>query len=656
MRTPVGILFSLAIFILPVFAFAEHAPDELIIRMKPGKTAVFKTLNSATGAKTKRSIEKLGYYSVKLPKGADLDKELERYRANPNVEYVGLNHIIRIASVFPDDPVFYYGDEFWGVPQWGLYNDVGAYRADIHAPEAWEITTGSPNIVIAVLDTGIDLTHPDLVNKIWTNTGETPNNGIDDDHNGYIDDVNGWDFVSTDNDPTDDHEIYHGSLVSGIAAAESNNGIGIAGVSWQSPILPLKVIGADGSGSEDDAAAAAVYAVDMGAKILNMSFAGENAPALEAAVEYAWAHGVICVCASGNENSPLPTYPASYTHALAVGATNEYDERCTALDWGSGGSNYGSYLDVMAPGSYIVSTGSFLVDWGLAWEAYDTQSGTSAAAPFVSGLVALVWSVHPTWTTSEVVYHITHTSDDVGATGFDIYTGWGRVNAWRAVAETINQAQNVALVKQLLTNAEVSLSNKVLSTSSTDLANRLYIQDTDRSSGILLWFDGTVPSGLSPGDRVDILGVVGSVSGERAIMNPIVTRTTSSFVPRPLAMNNLAVGGGAFGLQGAVVNKYALPQKMAAGLNNIGLLISTFGKVTAVASNYFYIDDGSKLRDDTGNTGIRVSFNPDIIQRPDTGQYVSITGISSCEFVPGSTTKRRRVLLPRVQDDIVVVD
>jgi subtilisin family serine protease len=652
---PIAVVLSL----LSAMCYAEHVPDELIIKMKPGKSAAFTAMSAPTKATIKREFKNSRYVSLKLPKGADLERVMADYRENPNVEYVGYNHILRVCApqqVWPDDPVFYDGDEFWGIPQWGLYNDVGTPRADIHAPEAWHITTGSTNIIIAIVDTGILFDHPDLENKIWTNSREIPNNGIDDDSNGFIDDVHGWNFVDGTNDPTDDYEIYHGSLVSGIAAAESNNGIGIAGIAWQSPIMPLKVLDSSGMGSEDDAAAAVNYAVRMGAKVINMSLSGEDAPLLHQAVNDAWAAGCLCVCASGNENSGQPSYPASYERSLAVGATNEYDERCTAQDWGSGGSNYGSYLDVCAPGSYIVSTGNFLYDWGLTYEPYDTQSGTSAAAPFVSGVAALVWAKNPTWTNQQVFYHICHTADDVNTTGYDIYTGWGRVNAYRAVSEEIVTVQKPASIKLMTTDAEISLTSKVLSTASTDIANRLYIQDPDRTSGICLYFsNGSVPTGFSRGDVVNILGITGNIAGEVSIIDPIITRITSGDAPKPLGMSNRVTGGGWFGRQGPVVNRYSIPQTMGVGPNNIGLLVKAFGKVTAVASDYFYIDDGSKLRDDTGNIGIRVSFNPDKMQRPDKDQIVWVVGISSCEFVPNSSTIRRRVLRPRTQDDIKIL-
>ncbi|HOM72503.1 MAG TPA: S8 family peptidase, partial [Armatimonadota bacterium] len=441
------VVISMLLCLIPVVCAAEHAPDSIIIKLKPGKKASeIGLLNSSVRATKRHAIKDIGYYSFKLPKGADLEKVIERYQKHPAVEYAGPNHTLRIAAVFPDDPVFYYGDEFWGVPQWGLYNDVGTPGADIHAVDAWEITTGSPDVLIAVIDTGIVPDHPDLADKIWTNPGEIPDNGIDDDNNGYVDDVNGWNFIDNDNFPLDDHYITHGTMVAGIAAAAGNNMEGIAGVAWGCPILPCKVIASNGYGLEDDAARAVVYAVDLGAKVINMSLSGDHTPALEAAIDYAWSKGCLCVCASGNENRSTPTYPASYTNALAVGASNEFDQRCTALDWGAGGSNYGSYLDVVAPGSYIVSCGYFLYDLGLAYEPYDTQSGTSAAAPFVSGVAALIWSIHPEWTNAMVKHHIEHTADDITdyGVGFDIHTGWGRVNAYRALSEPIATVQTVS--------------------------------------------------------------------------------------------------------------------------------------------------------------------------------------------------------------------
>ena len=633
-----------------------HAPDEMLIRYKPGKSASVKSLAAAAGARAHSENSKTRYHRFKLPAGADLEATLARLRKNPSVEYAGPNHYLQIcqAQVFPNDPVFYGGDDFFGIPSWGLYNDGdnngqgGLYRADIHAPEAWAITTGNPSVVIASIDTGVDYTHEDLATKLWTNPGEIPDNGIDDDGNGKVDDWRGWDFVTNSNDPYDDNEVQHGTFTSGIAAAASNNYAGIAGVSWGSPILACKVIRADGYGLESDAADAVVYAVDLGVRVINMSLSGEDVPALRDAVEYAWQHGAICVVASGNDGTYGLSYPASYPNALAVGASNENDARCTSADWmGSGGSNYGDYLDVMAPGSWIVGPGP-----GLLGGIYQTQPGTSAAAPFVSGEAALIWSKHPDWTNAQVYYQILQTADDIEDPGWDIYSGYGRVNAYRALTEEIAATPTINATRTLPAGTAVYLQNKLLSTSSTDIPNRLYIQEDDRSSGLLLSFAGAPPEGLNAGDRVNVLGALTTISGERGIRNPLVTKVGSDTPPQAYPMTNRALGGGPAGQQTGVVDHYSLPREMAKGANNIGLLVTSWGRVTAVAYDWFYMDDGNNLDDGTGHIGVCVSNG--VLERPSVGQYALITGISGCE-IPAGSPVARRVLRPRNSGDIAVV-
>lgn len=651
---------------LSPLAGRTHAGDQIIVRFRPGHEQAAPLLHFLARTEPRRSIPALGIQTVRLRKGADLEKALERYRNSPAVEYAGPNHVLRIAAQrWPNDPILLNGWDYLDpgfiiLYQWGLYNDGsgsgfgpgGLPRADIKAPEAWAVETGRPDVVIAVLDTGIDYTHPDLAGKVWTNPPEIPANGIDDDANGFVDDWRGWDFANSDNDPWDDHEdsgmaVQHGTFVSAIAAASTNDGVGMAGVSWGSPVMALKVMDSSGYGLEDDAAAAVVYAADNGAKIINMSLTGEDVPALRTAIQYARQKGCLVVAASGNSGTSADTYPASYPEVLSVGATNEYDQRCTAADWGQGGSNYGSYLDVMAPGNNILSATSMMEPQG-----YFVLPGTSAAAPFVAGVAALVWSRYPDWTAQQVFNQIVRTCDDLGTAGWDMFTGWGRVNAYRALTETPQNARGIAAVKEMRSGTSVALRGVVLSTSSGEIPGRLYVQEPDRSSGILLHYQGSVPSGLQSGDVVELFGTVGQVSGERAILGAQVTKTGTTAEPRPLAMTNRALGGSQMGRQQGVVDRYSFPRKMAEGLNNIGLLVSTWGKVTAVGTDWFYLDDGTGLDDGGAYRGVFVHC-PTVV-RPGLNRYVRVTGISGCEIQQGSPVPRR-VLRPRRQSDIEVI-
>ena len=648
---------------LAIPACAEYAKDEILIKYKQGIETKAKQRVKALGISHMKDVGRTRMQRMKLPKSLSVESAIAKLKKDPAVEYVGPNHILRITAVFPNDIIFQEGYYFWiydeYVPQWGLYYPEASRRPDIRAPEAWAITTGSPSVPIAIIDTGVDYGHPDLASKIWTNPGEIPNNGIDDDNNGFVDDTMGWDFVNWDNDPMDDNvdpyglgiKMFHGTFMAGIAGAATNNSIGMAGVAWGCPIVPIKVMAADGSGLESDVAAGVTYAVDLGIRVINMSLAGpDDVQALKDAVDYAWGNGALCICASGNENVSTDMYPASYSSALAVGASNQNDSRCTAADWGAGGSNYGPYLDVVAPGAMIVSTSSMLED-----RDYFYSDGTSCSAPFVSGVAALLWSAHPEWSNQKVFVQLTRTADDCAPAGYDIYTGYGRVNAYRALTESIEETGSISALKNAATGTPVSLSGVVLSTASGEIANRLYVQNTDRSSGVMLYFSGSTPAGLADGDFVDVTGSVGVVSGEVAITSAAVTKRVdlANAKPRPLGMNQKTIGGGAFGNQVGVVNQYSYPREMATGANNIGLLVSASGKVRHVGTDWFYLDDGSDLDDGTGNTGIYVYVGLSIV-RPNINRVAVVTGISSCEIMPGSSVARR-VLRPRRQSDIKVL-
>ena len=666
-------LLTLVTALAPLPSRADYASDEILVKYKQGAESKATLRVQTLGAMSVQSVGKTTYKRVKLPKSLSVENAIEKLKRDPSVEYVGPNHILHIASTFPNDEIFLYGyDSFlYGtVYQWGLYDSESGSRIDIHAPEAWDITTGSSNVPIAVVDTGIDYTHPDLSSKMWTNPREIPNNGIDDDGNGYVDDTCGWDFVNHDNDAMDDNvvtvdyfgevievKIFHGTGVASVAAASTNDGIGMAGVAWGCPVVPIKVMAADGTGLESDAAAGVTYAVDLGIKVINMSLATDvDLPALHDAIDYAWQKGAICICASGNENkSTGDTYPAGYSNALAVGAINEENQRCSPSDWptmdGSvAGSNYGPYLDVMAPGNNIICASRQMDP-----DEYAPTQGTSVAAPFVSGVAALLWSAHPEWSNRKVFLQITHTADDISPTGFDVYTGYGRVNAYRALTENVQEIGSIAETKSAAVGSPVALTGVVLSTTSGEIANRLYMQNENRSSGILVYFSDTVPSNLSDGNFVDVSGATAIVSGERAIVGASITKRTdlADSKPKPLGMNNQTIGGGAFGSQVGVVNQYSFPRQMASGINNIGLLVRTAGKVRQVGTDWFYLDDGSNLDDGTGNTGIYVYVGSSIV-RPNTGKNVIVTGISSCEIMSGSPVARR-VLRPRRQSDIRVL-
>jgi subtilisin family serine protease len=315
-----------------------------------------------------------------------------------------------------------------------LPNDPG-YAQQWHLPKinalgAWDISTGDPTMVVAIIDTGLWGWHPDLRYRVWYNPGEVAGNGRDDDDNGYTDDNWGWDYVNSDNVPQGDH--WHGSHVGGIVGAEVNNGIGVAGLDQQARLMAVKVLDSQNQGNYSDFAQGMYYAVQNGARVLNLSLGGTaNDAALRAMVDYAHGEGALVVVCMMNANTATPYYPAAFPNALAVGATDQNDYRASPFHWG-GGSNYGGHIDVVAPGNLLYST--------QINDEYLSQSGTSMASPLVAALGALVWSVAPRLTNTEVVQVIRQTAvDGVGranedTSGWDQYMGFGRIDAARAVA------------------------------------------------------------------------------------------------------------------------------------------------------------------------------------------------------------------------------
>ncbi len=293
----------------------------------------------------------------------------------------------------------------------------------IAAPAAWDLTTGSPSVVIAVIDSGVDYTHPDLVANIHTNAAEVAGNFFDDDSNGFVDDYYGYDFVNSDGAPLDDDE--HGTHCAGTVGAQGNNATGVTGVNWQVGILPVKVLDANGDGFLTDIAAGIEYAVDRGASILSMSLSGpSNAGALESAIEYARQQNVLVVVAAGNDgldNDETPSFPASSTAAniLAVAATNSRDQLASF-------SNYGEVsVDVAAPGVEILST--------VPNNLYKILSGTSMATPAVAGLAGLIKAANGSLTYLQIKDIIMASVDQRASLRGTTVSG-GRVNAANAVS------------------------------------------------------------------------------------------------------------------------------------------------------------------------------------------------------------------------------
>ncbi len=382
-------------------------------------------------------------YVMSVPPGSDIDEIVQLYRANPNVVYAQPNYQVEVQSV-PNDP-YYSSSNSWGQG----YGDLWGLKK-IKTEQAWDKTKGVGTIV-AVVDTGLDTVHPDIAANVWTNAKEIPNNHIDDDGNGYIDDVNGWNFTMFNNDVTD--RFGHGTHVSGTIAAVGNN-IGVIGVAPEAKIMPLKAMNDNGSGFLDQLARAIVYAAENGADVINnswgCSYSCPSNPLVEDAIRTANAMGAVTVFASGNSGTSVSLISPQNMidpKPIVVAATDPEDAPVFF-------SNIGLLVDVAAPGAGTLTAAANSLRGILSLKSKDCdssnpygmcpsslwvgnnylrQTGTSMAAPHVSGLAALILANHPAFTPEEVRQVLRVSSDDVYTAGFDIKTGAGRVNATAAL-------------------------------------------------------------------------------------------------------------------------------------------------------------------------------------------------------------------------------
>jgi hypothetical protein len=408
--------------------------------------------------------------------------------AQPGVQFAELNYIVTKA-VIPNDPSF--------SVQWNLNN--------IDAPAAWALQTGSSQIIIGIVDSGITLTHEDLQTKIWVNQDEIAGNGLDDDKNGFKDDRRGWDFCNSngpncsslpDNNPND--EDGHGTHVAGIAAAAGNNGRGITGVSWGATLMAVKSLDKDGKGTTSSIAEGINYAVVNGADVINLSVQSSGSqfpcPGFETvrlAMQNALQKGVLVIVAAGNQNASALACPGALTEAFAVGATDFSDFRL-------GNSNRGPELDVMAPGDTIYST----TRGTTPAEQYGFLSGTSMAAPHVSGLVALLLSSKPGLAPHELREIIEATAEDLGSPGYDVEYGHGRINARYALESAIGlqtaPAQTFVVVDDGPGLVPAVRQLQITSGATTPITWRATISPTVSWLSLVAPVQGTISAASSP--------------------------------------------------------------------------------------------------------------------------------------------------------------
>jgi subtilisin family serine protease len=426
---------GLATFPAPVDKQNEYVPDEVLVILADDVNAdspdidtvvggvVKKHLSIAATRKNKLTLQKTHNNSrhvlrVKLPAGKSVTQAIAEHKTkkDPRILRVEPNYRVKALGV-PNDTYF---SNLWAMRNTGQAG--GTANADIDAVSAWDITTGSDNVIVAVIDTGIDYRHPDITANIWTNPDETAGNNLDDDHNGYIDDVHGYNFVENDGNVIDKNG--HGTHCSGTIGGRGNNSIGVTGVNWRCKLMACRFLDENGSGSVADAIDAINYAVANGADILSNSWGGGGySTALAAAITNAKNNGVLFVAAGGNESSDCdssPHYPSGYdiSNVIAVAATDHSDALASF-------SNYGrNTVHLGAPGVYILSS--------VLNNGYSYYNGTSMATPHVAGVAALLLAYNPSMSINEMKSRLIWTGDPVDSLTSTTITG-RRLNAYNAL-------------------------------------------------------------------------------------------------------------------------------------------------------------------------------------------------------------------------------
>jgi len=362
----------------------NHVPGELLVKPKAGVAVeTLEKILKSNHASVIREIMQIGVRHIKVPEQA-IDQVKQSLSQNPNIEFAEFNYIAE-EVIIPNDT--YYASGQW-------------HHTKISSPAGWDITTGSDGVSIAIIDSGADPSHPDLSAKL----------------------LPGYNYLDNTTNTADVRG--HGTAVAGCAAALSNNAIGVAGVAWNNPVMPVVVLNSSGIAYYSNIAKGITYAADHGARVINISIAGSSmSSTLQNAVDYAWNKGVVVIAAAANKSTSTPYYPAACNNVVAVSATTSSDTLASF-------SNYGSWIDISAPGASIKTT--------LRGGSYGTGNGTSFASPIAAGLAALILSVNPALTNAEVVAIMTGNADDLGSPGFDISYGYGRINVYKSVVAARN--------------------------------------------------------------------------------------------------------------------------------------------------------------------------------------------------------------------------
>lgn len=478
-------------------------------------------------------------YVLTLPAGTDIAAACRSYSANPNVAYAVPSYAMQPQSVV-NDPYF------WSTGAWGnTYDDMWGLKK-IQPEFAWDTAQGE-GIVVAVVDTGLDYNHVDIAPNVWANTAEasgTP--GVDDDNNGYLDDIRGrhFDYATSDNDVMDGDG--HGTFVAGIIAANGNNGTGIVGVAPLAKIMPVKIMASNGFNASEAYANGILYAALNGADIINLSWgcsdcsSSSGNPAVAAAISVASGLGAVVVTSAGNDRSDVKdAFPAGIPGVITVSSTDDADGNSVF-------SNRGFLIDVAAPGGrgwYVGITENYSIlslKASLAGSAAGTVvggsylrgSGTSASSAYVSGVAALVLSANPALTSAQVAAIIRQSADDqlgspFDVSGYDPYFGWGRVNAARAVAMALSPPADPPLLRVPAEGFSFNIPQTLCG------QERSFAFDIFNVGGDALTWSLTPPAGLT--------SLSSSGSGNAS---PLVKINASSSVSGAITVSSNGVGAG----------------------------------------------------------------------------------------------------------------
>ena len=493
------LLLLLTIIFIDLYSL-EYVPGQMIVKTSVPRNITDKGLGLADFDQylSEKQVNRISpltnkqenrFYLVSVDEEPDWDSLSEI--SFKGIKYIQPNYI-NTFYMMPDDPYFISGD------QWAFYQED---QLDINATEAWDYTTGNSEILIGLVDSGLHFDHPDITQNVFYNDDEVPDDGIDNDGNGYIDDWRGWDFVDApelsdialgdyyeqDNDPSDD--LNHGTHLTGILAADTDNALGVAGLCWNVSVIVIragfKTIDGVGYLQDDDAAAGIIYAADMGADVINVSWGDENYSQIIAdACDYAYQKGSIIVASSGNTYGPGIMYPAHLASTICVGSVDRFFNRASF-------SSYGPQLDLVAPGVSILSSYDVVEE-----NQYKEQSGTSMSAPFVTAAIALLLSVESDLNFNDVRTRLNSSCHDLGDFGYDNEYGNGLLDV-RAFLTNTNcpQLELISPVENQGFNDEFDIVGTVLA----DNLSRYTVMYTDEEiPDDLDWHDVSYPHSNTP--------------------------------------------------------------------------------------------------------------------------------------------------------------